>query len=91
VLHWHEERHHCSPHMQAEQLRVCDPDWYSQAFPGLNWHALHAHDPVQTCCEHGSQLPARVAPAAHAPSPEHVPQVHELVHVCVPQLPHACV
>jgi hypothetical protein len=33
VLHWHDERHHWSPHAHAEQLRVCAPARYSHVLP----------------------------------------------------------
>jgi hypothetical protein len=46
---------------------------------------------VQSWWEHWSQLPCCVLPGLHAPSFVHAPHWQLLSHVCVPQLPHACV
>ena len=42
---------------------------------------------LHTRCEQLSQPPCLVAPAAHTPSPLHVPQLQLGVQVWVPQLP----
>lgn len=77
-------QHGADTHEPPLHERQFVPLSQSQVLPGRNEQAPQVQLLVQTSCEHGSQLPARVAPGVQTPPPEHAPKAP---HAPQPQVP----